>query len=133
MKSRYEILDSMELTVATAATLMDAIKRVALLSSGDFRPITVGVNNTITFSARSDLGEAREEVAGAIEGEIGTVVFSSGYLLQGLAAMEAEKVDISFAGPLAPVKITPADGKENAVYVLLPIRTPAIQKEAAGG
>lgn len=118
--------------VATQA-LAGAIKRVALFSDGDLRPVKITVNGQIIISARSDLGEAQEEVGGAIEGQTKVMTFSSDYFVQGLAAMEAEKVDILFTGPLTPAQIKPADGKESALYVLLPIRTLEAEREAAGG
>lgn len=119
--------------IVAAPALAGAIKRVALFSDGDLKPVKITVNGQIIISARSDLGEAQEEVGGMIEGQTKPMTFSSNYFVQGLTAMEAEKVDIIFTGPLTPAQIKPADGKESALYVLLPIRTLEAEKEAAGG
>jgi DNA polymerase-3 subunit beta len=104
-------------------TLVHAIRRVSLLSSERSRAIkfafsgsslTVHINNP-------DLGTATETVPVTYDGGDVEVTFNARYMLDTLATMEAEAVDISLKDELSPCLLSQKE-QDDYKAVIMPMR-----------
>lgn len=104
--------------------IMSAVKRVSLLAQHN-APVRVSVNvedQTVNVSAQTtDVGDASEDVMATIEGKDVEIAFNHGFLLDGLAASDAESLRIGIVSPLKPGVITnPTDA--GFLYLIMPVR-----------
>lgn len=107
--------------------LVDAVERVSLIISDKLKsPVrcTFG-DNQVHLLTVTALGKASDacEVKGNGDGlEIG---FNNKYLLDALKAAPAEALTISLTSGVLPCIITPADGTDAFLYMILPVRLKA--------
>ncbi len=101
----------------------EAVDRVSTISSDKTRSVKMSLgSNTLTLSVNSpDSGSATEELAAAYESDALDVGFNSRYLLDILAQVESETVQVLMADPSAPT-ILQDIADEGALYVLMPMR-----------
>ncbi|MFI5955153.1 DNA polymerase III subunit beta [Cryptosporangium sp. NPDC051539] len=79
-------------------------------------------SGSVTVEARgAQDAEASEAIDAEFTGAPVTLAFNEAYLLDGLRAVGASRVTLSFDDPLKPVMLSPAGGAE-AAYVLQPVR-----------
>lgn len=106
------------------AQLASAVKRTSLLSSTT-SPIRFDVNaasNTTQLSTvTQDVGAAQETLASAVEGEDAVVAFNYAYVLDGLGAVETDRVYLEAQDSRRP-GIFKADEGENFLYLVMPVR-----------
>ncbi|WP_051407371.1 DNA polymerase III subunit beta [Nocardia sp. CNY236] len=114
-----------------SAALVEAIKRVSLLSSRGTQVRLTFTAATTRLSAGSDTeGKAEETIACEFDGEPLTVAFNPRYLLEGLAAIHAESVEIALNGPTRAARLRTAHHRpdeqlrDGLSYVLMPVRLP---------
>jgi len=107
--------------------LIHTIERAALLSSRDqnnvIRLDTLD-NNMIEISGHSpEIGNVKELLdVISIEGESIKISFSARYMLDSLKAIDSDRVQIKFTGPMRPFVIrTPEE--EKILQLILPVRT----------
>ncbi|HIV74887.1 MAG TPA: DNA polymerase III subunit beta [Candidatus Pseudogracilibacillus intestinigallinarum] len=107
--------------------LIHTIERAALLSSRDqnnvIRLDTLD-NNMIEISGHSpEIGNVKELLdVISIEGESIKISFSARYMLDSLKAIDSDRVQIRFTGPMRPFVIrTPEE--EKILQLILPVRT----------
>ena len=101
---------------------INAVRRVRLMAQ-DSTPIRMDMSATgLELSATTqDVGEAREQVDAAFEGEDLTVAFNPEYLLDGAEAAPGEEIVLNTVDALKPAVIrTP--GSEEFLYLLMPVR-----------
>jgi len=67
-----------------------------------------------------DVGDAHEELAVEFEGEAFEIGFNHTYLIDGLEAVDGERVVLKLISPLRPGLITGTDG--DFLYLIMPIR-----------
>ena len=111
----------------SAADLIASVERVSLLISDRLKsPVRCtfgdGVLRLLTITP---LGRASDECViegSAEELEIG---FNNRYLLDALKAVPADKVSIKLMSGVSPCLIVPADGSDNFLYMILPVRLKA--------
>jgi DNA polymerase-3 subunit beta len=68
-----------------------------------------------------EVGESREDVAAEVTGEEIEIGFNGGYLVDGVAGVEGERVEIRMDDPQKPALIK-AEESEKYIYVLMPVR-----------
>jgi DNA polymerase-3 subunit beta len=106
---RALIPDQLEATISVNAEgLEEALERVALvLSQSSSMPVVLQVvENVLRLSAKSDQGEAEEEVEVlALSGDWKSVAFNPRYLLDTIQASGTEVVTIGMTGALTPVLV----------------------------
>ncbi|MCY3962764.1 MAG: DNA polymerase III subunit beta [bacterium] len=109
------------LTVSTEA-FISAVKRVRLMAQ-DSTPIRLDMSSTgLDLSATTqDVGEAREQLDAAFEGEDLTVAFNPEYLLDGAEAAPGEEIVLNTVDALKPAVIRTPDSEE-FLYLLMPVR-----------
>ena len=106
------------------ASLIDAVRRVSLLSSS-VTPVQIsidaesGVMSLMTSS--NDIGNALETLICDIEGESSEISFNHGYLLDGLASVKSDVVELQLFGTMKP-GILRATKDEDFLYVIMPMR-----------
>lgn len=112
--------------IVTAArkALMESVERVSLVITEKQRsPLRCCFKeDTLTISTTTAIGYAYDECP--IQGnqneiEIG---FNNRYLLEALRAAPADELRLEMNTPTFPCNIVPADGSENFLYMVLPVR-----------
>lgn len=107
--------------------LIQTIERAALLSSRDqnnvIRLDTLN-NDTIEISGNSpEIGNVKELLdVISIEGEPIKISFSARYMLDSLKAIDSDRIQIHFTGPMKPFVIR-APEEEKILQLILPVRT----------
>lgn len=114
-----------------SALLIDAIKRVSLLSPQGAKVELAFAATTVRLSAGGDNeGSAEESIGCEFEGDPLTIAFNPRYLLDGLAVARSEIVEITLNGPTRAAVLRAADRepdgerREGLIYVLMPVRLP---------
>ncbi|HKT05166.1 MAG TPA: DNA polymerase III subunit beta, partial [Rugosimonospora sp.] len=106
------ILPTTSVAQLRAATrdLTEVVRRIALVAERT-APLRLGLtaDGLLVEAGTRDQAEASEEMAAVVTGDPLTVSLNPQYLLDGLGAMNAPRVLLSFVGPARPVLIQPAD------------------------
>jgi DNA polymerase III subunit beta len=106
------------------ADLSAALKRAALMASDRNTSARLAFTESALTISAQDLkaGSVVEEVACVLDGSPMSTGFNARYLLDILSATKAAEVRIEMgAGALDPAIIRP-DGREDAVFVVMPMR-----------
>lgn len=103
--------------------LADALKRTSLLSPDKAQGVRLDLSgNVLALSANNpDLGEAREEIDVDYEGEPLKIGFNFRYLIDVLAVLDTDKVELQLTDPLSPGVIAPI-GEEGYRAIIMPMR-----------
>jgi len=116
--------------VIEVAPLVEAIKRVSLVADrGTQVRLEFSDGGVLRLTAGGDdEGSAEEELPVQFTGDPVMIAFNPGYLQDGLAALHADRAELSFTTPNRPALIKPVDA-EGAVtpgylYLLMPVRLP---------
>jgi DNA polymerase-3 subunit beta len=115
--------DNDKALVISRPALLDALRRVALMSSDK----TWGVRLVVEKgklrieSDNPDLGAAKEEIDVAYKGAPLQIGFNARYFIDVLSELEMPEVRLELAGELDPGVVRPADGSDY-VGVVMPMR-----------
>ena len=109
------------------AELAASLRRVALLASERTRGVQFSLDrDTISLaSVGFDMGKASEEIACSYSGEAMQVFVNAQYVLDFLAAVESDEVEIQLRDGEGPVVLTPLGDDPmlaECLYVIMPIR-----------
>ena len=110
-----------------ARALLSSIERVSLIISEKLKsPLRcVFGDGIVSITTKTAIGDAADQcpVTGSGDGlEIG---FNNKYLMDALKAAPASKLRMEFTSGVAPCVILPAEGEENFIYMVLPVRLKA--------
>ncbi len=110
--------------ITETRAMMNSIDRVSVVISDKQKsPIRcIFNNNQVTMSAKTGTGEAKDicKITGDGNGlEIG---FNNRYLMDALKYAPADTVKIELNTGISPCIITPVDGAEKFLYMVLPVR-----------
>jgi DNA polymerase III subunit beta len=102
-------------------TLRQALQRTAILSNEKYRGIRINVKqNAITIQAHNpEQEEAEEEIEVSYEGKDLEVGFNVNYLLDALAAIDGQEVEIGLTDSNCLIR---SPGNSSARYVVMPMR-----------
>ncbi|MEK6580442.1 MAG: DNA polymerase III subunit beta [Bdellovibrionota bacterium] len=100
-----------------------ALKRVSLLAHEKSRGVKLTLQNgTLTInSSNPDMGEAREEIDVGYQGETLDIGFNSKFLLEALAVMPDEQMELHLKDRLSP-GILQGVGQKKHMYLIMPMR-----------
>lgn len=100
-----------------------ALKRVSLLAHEKSRGVKLAIQEgMLTISSSNpDMGEAREEIDVQYSGEAIEIGFNSRYLLDCLAVITSDKLELKLKDRLSPGILRGA-GENNHTYVIMPMR-----------
>ncbi len=112
-----------KIVIASRAGLLDALRRISIMSSDKTWGIKFGVKKGLlqVASDNPDLGEAHEEMDVSYEGAALTIGFNAKYFIDLLAEMEGDEVKLELNGELDPGLVRPNDGK-GYLGVVMPMR-----------
>lgn len=68
-----------------------------------------------------EVGDSREDVPAEVEGEELEIGFNGNYVIDGVAGVETEKVELRMDDPLKPALVR-NEGSEHYNYILMPVR-----------
>ena len=133
--------DHTSAAVVEAAPLVDAIKRVQLVTDRVAQVRMEFADDGLRLAAGGDeVGSAEEELPCALDGAALTIAFNPGYLLDALGALHAPRARLTFTTPNRPALMRPeaaapaedaAEAPEGAeaagsgyLHLLMPVRLP---------
>ncbi|MFO1240195.1 MAG: DNA polymerase III subunit beta [Sphingomonadaceae bacterium] len=104
-------------------SFMEGVDRVSTIASEKTRAVKMALeNDKITLSVTSpENGTAAEEVSGDYKSDGFEIGFNARYLMDILAQVEGDTVEVHLADAAAPTLIREND-KASALYVLMPMR-----------
>ncbi|BBL80521.1 DNA polymerase III subunit beta [Rubrobacter xylanophilus] len=109
--------------------IVGSLRRVNLFAQRQTPPVPVSLvfsEGSVEVVVRSgEVGEAHERIPASSEDDF-TISFNPGYLLDGISAVDTEKVVFKFNEPLKPGLIVPNGEEEpDFRYLIMPMRDPA--------
>lgn len=110
----------------TVATLVEAVKRVALVADRN-APVRLEFSEgSVALSAGGeDEGRAEEQLEVAYQGEPITTAFNPQFLLDGLGALSVATARLLFTSANKPVVLRPEQGEDfDYTYLIMPVRLP---------
>jgi DNA polymerase-3 subunit beta len=126
--------------VLEVATLVEAIKRVALVTDRAAQVrMEFGADGLRLAAGGDDVGSAEEELHCELEGEPLAVAFNPGYLLDALGSLHTERAQLTFTTPTRPAMVRPVAGPASTdpdapaapaepvpghLHLLMPVRLP---------
>lgn len=107
--------------------LLSSIDRVSLIISDKLKsPLRcVFGNGLLDITTKTAIGDAADQCP--VQGDGGSleIGFNNKYLMDALKAAPADRVRMEMTTGVAPCVILPAEGEENFVYMVLPVRLKA--------
>ena len=113
-------------TVETKA-LLESLDRVSVVISEKLKsPVRCLFDQgRVYLSAKSGSGEAKDSCPLEGDGKNLEIGFNNRYLMEALRYAPAEQVQLSMNTGISPCIITPVDGSDNFLYMVLPVRLKA--------
>ena len=107
--------------------LLSCLDRVSLIISEKLKsPLhCIFSDGEVSISTKTAIGDASDKCAIKGDGQNLEIGFNNKYLMESLKAAPAEKLRLEFTSGLAPCVILPAEGEENFIYMVLPVRLKA--------
>ena len=106
------------------ASLVGALERIDVIVRNSIRTailtLSPGGDLTIRGTAQ-EIGTAREILDATIDGESMTAAFNTGYLIDGLKAIEGDRVLMNFDGPSGQMSMY-RPGDRDFFYMLMPVK-----------
>ncbi len=103
---------------------ISALERVDIVVRDFSRMVLMKMSpeGDLTLSGRApEIGEAREVLDAVIDGEPLVIAFNVGYLVDGLKAVQGEKVYLTFNGPEGQMTML-RPNQDDFLYMLMPIK-----------
>ncbi len=107
--------------------LLSSIERVSLIISEKLKsPLRcVFGDGMVNITTKTAIGDAADQCPIAGDGGGLEIGFNNKYLMDALKAAPADKLRLEFTSGVAPCVILPAEGEENFLYMVLPVRLKA--------
>lgn len=108
---------------ANRGLLLEALRRMSILLSDKFRGIKVEIApGKLTLSVNNpELGLAEEELPVEYDGAPLSIGFNARYLVDALAAMRSEQVELGFNEEANPCQVT-GEGDPGTLSIIMPMR-----------
>lgn len=109
---------------ASRELLRQALQRAAILSNEKYRGIRLELGDSmLRLQANNpDQEEARDEIEVEYSGQPMEIGFNVNYLLDALAAVESDQVELGFVDPNSSCLITAVGNTGGSRYVVMPMR-----------
>lgn len=113
--------------VADTKNLLQSIERVSLIISDKLKsPLRCVFGDSIlSITTKTGIGDAADQCGITGNGQGLEIGFNNKYLMDALKAAPADKLRLEFTSGVAPCVILPAEGEENFIYMVLPVRLKA--------
>jgi len=108
-------------------TLLSSIERVSLIISEKLKsPLRcVFGEGVVDITTKTAIGDAADRCVIDGDGKGLEIGFNNKYLMDALRAAPADRLRMEFTSGVAPCVILPAEGEENFLYMVLPVRLKA--------
>ena len=112
---------------AETRALLSSIERVSLIISEKLKsPLRcVFGDGMVSITTKTAIGDAADQCPISGDGQGLEIGFNNKYLMDALKNAQADRVRLEFTSGVAPCVILPAEGDENFVYMVLPVRLKA--------
>ena len=109
---------------ANVSDLSASIERVGLIVSEKYKsPVRcIFSNQELLLRTATTIGAAEDRCSIAGDGKELEIGFNVRYLADALRVIPSEEVILELTNGLSPIVLTPADGKDNYSYMVLPVR-----------
>ena len=110
-----------------ARSLLASIERVSLIISEKLKsPLRcIFGDGMVSITTKTAIGDAADQCLISGDGQGLEIGFNNKYLMDALKAAPADKLRMEFTSGVAPCVILPAEGEENFIYMVLPVRLKA--------
>ena len=110
-----------------ARALLSSIDRVSLIISEKLKsPLRcVFGDGMVNITTKTAIGDAADQCVISGDGGGLEIGFNNKFLMDALKAAPADKLRMEFTSGVAPCVILPAEGEENFIYMVLPVRLKA--------
>jgi len=107
--------------------LLSSIERVSLIISEKLKsPLRcVFGDGIVSITTKTAIGDAADQCPLSGDGKGLEIGFNNKYLMDALRAAPADRLRLEFTTGVAPCVILPAEGEENFLYMVLPVRLKA--------
>lgn len=107
--------------------LLQSIERVSLIISDKLKsPLRcVFGDGMLSITTKTGIGDAADQCPITGDGQGLEIGFNNKYLMDALKAAPADRLRLEFTSGVAPCVILPAEGEENFIYMVLPVRLKA--------
>jgi DNA polymerase-3 subunit beta len=120
-----QVIPSKSSTVVRVPTseLTQTVRAVSLFARDSANVIRIRAQaGSIVLSAMTnEVGDSRAELEAEVEGSEIQIAFNARYVLDALAVVECDRVELRFDGPLSPGLIK-MPGSDDYLYVIMPVR-----------
>ncbi len=108
-------------------SLLSSIERVSLIISEKLKsPLRcIFGDGVVDITTKTAIGDAADRCVIDGDGQGLEIGFNNKYLMDALRAAPADKLRLEFTTGVAPCVILPAEGEENFLYMVLPVRLKA--------
>ena len=108
-------------------SLLQSIDRVSLIISEKLKsPLRcVFGDGMVSITTRTSIGDAADQCPITGDGQGLEIGFNNKYLMDALKNAPADRLRLEFTSGVAPCVILPAEGEENFIYMVLPVRLKA--------
>ncbi len=110
-----------------ARSLLASLERVSLIISDKLKsPLRCVFNDgEVEMTASTSVGDAEDRCAVDGNGNGLEIGFNNRYLMDAVRVAPTDRLVLEFASSVAPCVILPAEGEENFIYMVLPVRLKA--------
>lgn len=107
----------------STAQLTQTVKAVSLFArdSANVIRIRAQAGALVLSATTNEVGDSRAELDASVDGSEIQIAFNARYVLDALAVVECDQIELRFDGPLSP-GLMKAPGSEDYLYVIMPVR-----------
>lgn len=108
-------------------SMLQSIDRVSLIISEKLKsPLRcIFGDGMVSITTRTSIGDAADQCPVTGDGQGLEIGFNNKYLMDALKNAPADRLRLEFTSGVAPCVILPAEGEENFIYMVLPVRLKA--------
>ena len=108
-----------------ASSLLRETRTAAVLAKDAANVVRFAAGpDTLTLSAQTaEVGDDEAPLTATVSGQDVQIAFNARYVLDALAVLDAEEVQLAFNGPLSPGVLRPV-GRDDYLYIVMPVRVP---------
>ncbi len=105
------------------AELNQTVRAVSLFARDSANVIRVKAQagSLVLSATTNEVGDSRAELPATVDGSDIQIAFNARYVLDALAVIGEDEVELLFDGPLSPGLLRPP-GKDHYLYVIMPVR-----------
>ena len=106
-------------------SLLKSAKTASVLARDAANPVRLHVaDSTLTLMAQTaEVGDSEAPLTASVTGDDLQIAFNAKYMLDALAVLDSDTVQLSFNGSLQPGVIRPA-GRDDYLCIIMPVRVP---------